>query len=55
MQIFDWAGRVEPAWRYNAAVASVILLVTLLLMNGLAIYLRQRGQRPGVRAQKDGP
>lgn len=45
MQIFNWADRPEEAWRYNAAVASVILLLTLLLMNAIAIFLRQRGQR----------
>jgi phosphate transport system permease protein len=45
MQIFGWADRPDEAWRLNAAFASVFLLLTLLLMNGLAIYLRQRGQR----------
>jgi phosphate transport system permease protein len=45
MQIFGWADKPEEAWRYNAAVASVVLLLTLLALNGVAIYLRQRGQR----------
>lgn len=45
MQIFGWADRPYLEWRYNAAFASVFLLLTLLIMNGIAIYLRQRGQR----------
>jgi phosphate transport system permease protein len=55
MQIFGWSDR--PAipvpyqeesveiWKYNAALASVLLLVMLLSLNGLAIYLRNRAQR----------
>jgi phosphate transport system permease protein len=54
MQIFGWARRFPittpdgtsiDAWRNNAAMASVVLLVTLLAMNALAIYLRNRAQR----------
>jgi phosphate transport system permease protein len=54
MQIFAWArrppitmpdGESLDAWRNSAALASVILLVTLLAMNGVAIYLRNRAQR----------
>ena len=45
MQIFGWADRPEDAWRYNAALASVVLLCTLLALNGGAIYLRQRFQK----------
>jgi phosphate transport system permease protein len=56
MQIFNWAVRLPTrlpdgesvdAWRENAAMASVVLLVTLLLLNGLAIYLRNRSHRHG--------
>lgn len=55
MQIFGWADR--PAvpvayqqesvdiWKYNAALASVLLLTMLLALNGVAIYLRNRAQR----------
>jgi phosphate transport system permease protein len=54
MQIFGWAdrppitladGESVDAWKGNAAMASVILLVTLLAMNAIAIYLRNRAQR----------
>jgi phosphate transport system permease protein len=53
MQIFGWAdqpaitidGESIDIWRYNAALASVVLLVLLLTMNGLAIYLRNRAQK----------
>jgi phosphate transport system permease protein len=44
MQIFVWSDRVNENWRLNAAMASAILLVVLLTLNGLAIYLRQRSQ-----------
>lgn len=54
MQIFGWArrpptalggGESIEAWRNNAAMASVVLLVTLLAMNALAIYLRNRAHK----------
>jgi phosphate transport system permease protein len=45
LQIFGWVDQPDLVWRYNAAVACVVLLVMLLALNGLAIYLRQRGQR----------
>jgi len=45
MQIFGWTDRPQEAWRFNAGAASFVLLVTLLTLNSLAIYLRQRAQR----------
>ena len=53
MQIFDWTGRppvtVDGAsveiWKYNAALASVLLLGVLLALNGIAIYFRNRAQK----------
>jgi phosphate transport system permease protein len=53
MQIFGWADRPDISvdgqsveiWRYNAAMASVVLLVTLLALNAVAIFLRNRAQR----------
>ncbi len=45
MEIFDWAGRSGSAWQLNAALASFLLILMLVLLNGLAIYLRQRAQR----------
>jgi phosphate ABC transporter permease subunit PstA len=53
LQIFDWAGRATETvdgqsveiWKYNAAMASVLLLVCLLTLNAVAIYLRNRAQK----------
>lgn len=53
MQIFGWAerpaipvgGEYVEMWKYNAAVASVILLVMLLVLNAVAIWLRNRAQK----------
>jgi len=58
MQIFNWADRPPvleadaagnmvaiDMWRYNAAFASVLLLIVLLTLNALAIYLRNRAQK----------
>jgi phosphate transport system permease protein len=54
MQIFSWSvqpsvplddGTRVEAWRYNAAMASMILLVTILGLNAIAIVLRNRAQR----------
>jgi len=55
LQIFQWCG--EPGviidgeadsveiWKFNAAVASTVLLVVLLGMNAVAIFVRQRAHR----------
>lgn len=45
MQIFDWSGRPKVEWQYNAGLASAVLVLTLLALNAVAIYLRQRAQR----------
>jgi len=53
MQIFGWAERPSDMfdgerlelWKYNAAVAIVILLGVLLFMNAIAIILRNRAQK----------
>lgn len=45
MQIFNWSSRPELEWRYNAAVAILVLVATLLALNATAIYLRQRLRR----------
>jgi phosphate transport system permease protein len=44
LQIFGWTDRPQDAWRYNAAMASVVLLVLLLALNATAIYIRYRAQ-----------
>jgi phosphate transport system permease protein len=43
-QIFNWAGRPQPAFHGLAAGAIIVLLVVLLSFNALAIYLRHRLQ-----------
>jgi len=45
IQIFNWVSRPQEAFMVNAAAGIVVLLATLLLLNGLAIYLRNRLQR----------
>jgi len=45
IQIFDWAGRPQEAFREVAAAAIIVLLAMLLLMNALAIVIRNRYQK----------
>ncbi|WP_229662230.1 phosphate ABC transporter permease PstA [Agromyces bauzanensis] len=45
IQIFNWTGRPQEGFHELAAAASIILLGLLLLMNGLAIYIRNRYQK----------
>ena len=45
IQIFNWTGRPQEEFRTLAAAASIVLLVLLLAMNGLAIYIRNHFQR----------
>lgn len=40
--IFNFARQPEAAWAVNAAAASVIILVLVLMVNGTAIYIRNR-------------
>lgn len=45
IQIFNWVSRPQPEFLVNAAAGIVVLLALMLLMNGAAIWLRQRLQR----------
>ncbi len=45
IQIFNWISRPQKAFHANAAAAILVLLIVLLLMNALAVYLRQRYQK----------
>ncbi len=45
IQIFAWTGRPQDGFRELAAAASILLLALLLLMNALAIYIRNRYQK----------
>lgn len=44
IQIFNWTSRPQASFHVNAAAASIVLLVVLVLMNSIAIYLRNRFQ-----------
>jgi phosphate ABC transporter permease subunit PstA len=44
IQIFSWAGQPQAAFRDVAAAAIIVLLAMLLLMNALAIIIRNRYQ-----------
>jgi phosphate transport system permease protein len=45
IQIFNWISRPQHGFIVNAAAAIVILLGITFLMNGMAIYLRNRWQK----------
>jgi phosphate transport system permease protein len=45
MQIFNWVSRPQHAFLVNAAAAIIILLLITFLMNGIAMYLRNRWQK----------
>jgi phosphate ABC transporter permease subunit PstA len=45
IQIFNWSSRPQTEFHELAAAASIVLLVLLVLMNGLAIYIRNRYQK----------
>jgi phosphate transport system permease protein len=45
IQIFNWVSRPQADFHANAAAAIIVLLVMLVVMNGTAIFLRDRFQR----------
>ena len=45
MQIFNWVSRPEKEFAANAAAAIIVLLLITFIMNGIAIYLRNRWQK----------
>ncbi|RLW68355.1 MAG: phosphate ABC transporter, permease protein PstA [spirochete symbiont of Stewartia floridana] len=45
IQIFNWVSRPKQAFLINATAGILVLLVTMLLLNALAIYLRGRLQK----------
>lgn len=44
LQIFNWASMPQQAFLTNAAAGIVVLLITLIVLNGAAIILRNRAQ-----------
>jgi phosphate transport system permease protein len=45
IQIFQWTVRPQEEFKLLAAAGIIVLLAILLVMNGLAVYLRNRYQR----------
>ena len=45
IQIFNWTGRPQEGFHQLAAATSVLLLVVLVAMNGVAILIRNRFQK----------
>jgi phosphate transport system permease protein len=45
VELFMWAGRPERAWEPRTAVAILILLLFMILMNAVAIFLRRKFER----------
>ena len=45
IQIFNWVSRPQEAFLVNAAAGIVVLLTTMLVLNGLAVWLRIRLQK----------
>jgi phosphate transport system permease protein len=44
IQIFNWVSRPQPAFLINAAAAIVVLLIMMLVLNAIAIVVRDRMQ-----------
>jgi len=44
IQIFNWVSRPQPEFLVNAAAAIVVLLAMMLVLNGIAVLLRDRMQ-----------
>jgi len=45
LQIYNWTSRPQKEFLINAAGAIIILLLITFLMNGLAIWLRNKWQK----------
>ena len=45
IQIFNWTTRPQHAFLINAAAAIIILLVITFILNGIAVYLRNKWQK----------
>lgn len=46
LQIYNWAGRPQSDFHYLAAAGIILLLLILLSFNGLAVWIRQKLQKP---------
>ena len=45
IQIFNWVSRPQEEFVVNAAAAIIVLLAVTFVMNGIAVYLRNRWQK----------
>jgi phosphate transport system permease protein len=45
IQIFNWISRPQAGFEVNAAAAIIILLFITFVMNGIAVYFRNRWQK----------
>ncbi|MGV3640845.1 MAG: phosphate ABC transporter permease PstA [Adhaeribacter sp.] len=45
IQIFNWTSRPQAAFLVNAAAAIIVLLFITFMLNGIAVYLRNRQQK----------
>lgn len=45
IQIFDWISRPQDGFKVNAAAGIIVLLLITLIMNGIAVYFRNRWQK----------
>ncbi|TPE44973.1 phosphate ABC transporter permease PstA [Pontibacter mangrovi] len=45
IQIFNWTSRPQEEFLTNAAAAIIVLLVITFLLNGIAVYLRNKQQK----------
>ena len=45
VQIFLWSGSAEAAWAEVSSAAIIVLLMVLIMINGLAVIIRERLQR----------
>jgi phosphate transport system permease protein len=46
LQIYNWASQPDPAFQGVAATGIIVLLAALLTFNGIAVFIRQRMQKP---------
>ena len=46
LQIFNWAGRPQDEFHAIAASAIIVQLAALLAFNGIAVFIRQKLQKP---------
>ena len=45
MQIYEWAKRPNPEFQYVAAAGIMVLMTVLIIMNSVAIYIRNKFQK----------